>query len=229
MSNTMSTESPIIDDGSTDGGGQRRLLLVVGGAALLLVLGLGAYFLFLSGGGEEELAPVPSAAGAQPVEDGKKDKTTKKDDKAPNKTNIKFTVGSDPFAPLAAEAVIEPDPVSNDTTSTGTSNGSGTKSGGGSTPAPTAAPTPAPTQDAASTYEVTLRSVDLKQNSAVIVVEGKRYSVKVKEMFPSSDIGPFKLIGVGQLSSGKDTALVVFGSDVTVGLVAGKSVTFTTL
>lgn len=222
MSNTISTENPIIDDGSSDGGSQRRLLLVVGGAALLLVLGLGAYFLFLSGGDEEDLGPVPSAAGAQPVDEGKKDKKAKKDDSVPNKVNVKFTVGRDPFAPLAAEAVVEPAPVADDTSGTNTTK-SGTKGGEGTT-----TPTPAPTQDVVSTYQVTLRSVDLKKNTAVIEVDGKRYSVKTKDMFPSSDIGPFKLIGVGELASGKDTALVVFGSDMTVGLVSGKSVTFTT-
>ena len=48
----------------------------------------------------------------------------------------------------------------------------------------------------------------------MIDVNGKRYTVKAKDMFPSGDTGPFKLIGVGELPSGKDTPCVVFGSDV---------------
>ena len=111
MSDTISPQSPVVDDGSTDGAGQKRLLLVVGGAALLLVLGLGAYFLFLSGGEEEDLGPVPSAAGSQPTEDPvKKDKGSKKD-KAPKDVNADFTVGRDPFVPLSVEAVNEPEPA----------------------------------------------------------------------------------------------------------------------
>ena len=39
-------------------------------------------------------------------------------------------------------------------------------------------------------------------------------------MFPNSKTGPFKLTGVGELPSGKDTATVVFGSDAPVELVA---------
>ncbi len=224
MSNTLSTQSPTIDDGSGAGGSRRRLIMVVGGAALLLVLGLGAYFLFLSGGEEEDLGLVPSGAAAQQDEsNGKKDKGNKGDDKVPAEVDTNFAVGRDPFAPLPAEEVIPaPEPKPDPTTDT---SGDGT----GTTPEPTPTPTPTPTVDAVTTYDVTLRSVNLGKDTAVIVVDGKRYSVKAKEMFPSSDIGPFKLIGVGELSSGQDTALVVFGSDVTVGLVAGKSVTFTTL
>jgi hypothetical protein len=228
MSNTLSTQSPTIDDGSGAGGSRRRLIMVVGGAALLLVLGLGAYFLFLSGGEEEDLGPVPSGAAAAEESDGKKNKNSKGNDSkgndnVPAEVDTNFAVGRDPFAPLPAEEVIPaPEPKPEPTTDT---SGDGT----GTTPEPTPTPTPTPTVDAATTYDVTLRSVNLGKDTAVIEVDGKRYSVKAKDMFPSSDIGPFKLIGVGQLSSGQDTALVVFGSDVTVGLVAGKSVTFTTL
>jgi hypothetical protein len=230
MSDTISTENAVIDDGSSGDGSQRRLLLVVGGAALLLVLGLGAYFLFLSGGDEEDLGTVPNATGSQPVEDGKKDKKAKKDDKVSDKVNVKFTVGRDPFAPLAVEAVVEPPPekdTTSDTSSTDTTKGSGTKSGtGGNTPAPTTSPAPAPTQDAVSSYEVTLRSVDLKKNTAVIEVDGKRYLLKVKDLFPNTKTGPFKLTGVSETGSGKATATVVFGSDAPVELLAKDTVVF---
>lgn len=230
MSDTVATENPVIDDGSPGGGSQRRLLVVVGGAALLVVIGLAAYFLFLSGGEEEDLGPVPSAAGSQPVEEGDKDKKAKKDT-VPGKVNVKFTVGRDPFAPLAVEAVAEPAEAPEDTTSTDTTKSSGTKSGGGSsTPAPTSSPaptpTPTPTEDAATSYKVTLRSVDLKKETAVIEVDGKRYLLSVKDMFPNSKTGPFKLTAVGENGSGKAIATVVFGSDAPVELIAKDTVVF---
>jgi hypothetical protein len=234
MSDTISPASPVIDDGSTGGAGQKRLLLVVGGAALLLVLGLGAYFLFLSGGEEEDLGPVPSAAGAQPTEDPvKKNKGTKKD-KAPKNVNANFTVGRDPFVPLAVEKVSVPDEPAADTTTTNTSSNT-TKTGGGGTstapattpaPAPTSTPSPAPTEDAVTSYKVTLRSVDFAKDTALIEVNGKRYVVKVKDLFTNSKTGPFKLTRVGELPSGKDTATVVFGSDAPVELVAKDTVVF---
>ncbi|HUV48131.1 MAG TPA: hypothetical protein VMX11_04065 [Actinomycetes bacterium] len=232
MSDTISPQSPVVDDGSSDGAGQKRLLLVVGGAALLLVLGLGAYFLFLSGGEEEDLGPVPSAANNQPTEDPVKKNKGSKKDKAPKDVKADFTVGRDPFVPLSVEAVKEPAPAPEEpTTDTGKTSG-GTKSGGGTStapttaPAPTSSPSPAPTQDAVTSYKVTLRSVDLKKNTAVIEVDGKRYLLKVKDMFTDAKTGPFKLTGVGERDSGKATAIVVFGSDAPVELLAKDTVVF---
>ena len=234
MSNTVSTENLPTEDGSGTGG-QRRLLVIVGGAAVALVLALGAYFLFLSGGEEEDLGPVPSGAAA--VDDsngkdknGKNDKDGKdgkdgKDDDVPSEVDEDFTVGRNPFAPLPAEAIKEePAPPADDTTTDVADDG-----GTGPATEPAPEPTPTPTSDVASTYQVMLRSVDIGKESAVIVVDGKRYSLKIKEIFPDNATGPFKLLGVGELSSGKDTALVVFGSDTTVGLVANKPVLFSTV
>ncbi|MEO8107919.1 MAG: hypothetical protein ABI720_11445 [Actinomycetes bacterium] len=241
MSDTISPQSPVVDDGSADGAGQKRLLLVVGGAALLLVLGLGAYFLLLSGGDEEaDLAPVPSAVGTQPTDnDVKKDKGSKKDtkDKAPTNVEADFTVGRDPFVPLSVEAPVAPDPVVEEPTADAGSGSGDTNSGGGGTtstpstaPVPTSAPkptpSPTPTVDAVTSYKVTLRSVNFGKDTAVIEVNGKRYSVKVKDMFTNSKTGPFKLTRVGQLPSGKDTATVVFGSDAPVELVIKDTVVF---
>ena len=69
--------------------------------------------------------------------------------------------------------------------------------------------------------------MDVAKDSAVIEVDGKRYIVKVKDMFTNSKTGPFKLTGVGERASGKDTATVVFGSDAPVELVAKNTVVFT--
>ena len=50
-----------------------------------------------------------------------------------------------------------------------------------------------------TSYKVTLQSVDVAKDSAVIEVNGKRYLVKVKDMFTNSKTGPFKLTRVGEL------------------------------
>jgi hypothetical protein len=233
MSNTVPTASLPTDEASASGS-QRRLLVVVGGAALLLVLGLGAYFLLLSGGEEEDLGPVPSSAPAPTQETGKKDKSEKKDDTVPTEVDKNFTVGRDPFLPLAAEQVVEveapaeerQDPV-DDVGGTG-----GGQPDPAPAPAPTTKPTPAPTPTPTPTedevtYTVTLRSVDVAKESATIEVDGKRYIVKVKDMFTNSKTGPFKLTEVGERGSGKGTATVVFGSDAPVELVAKDTVVFT--
>ena len=230
MSDTLPSENLVIDDGSSDTGRQRQLLLLVGGLALLLVAGLGVYFLVLSGGEEEDLGVVPGAAAPQADagdENGNSDKNKKKKNKelAPTNVNANFTVGRDPFEPLAGEALVAPEPTADssttDTTTTGTGQGSVAPA-----PAPTTAPQPTPTQDTQTSYKVTLLSVDLKQKTAVIEVNGKRYPVKVKDMFTNTKTGPFKLTGVGKLGSGKEIATVVFGSDSPVELLVNEKVVF---
>lgn len=232
MSNTLSTETPTSDGGSAAGGSQRRLLLAVGGGALLLVLALGAYFLFLSGGEEEDLGPVPSGAASLPEESkGEKDKNG--GEQVPAEVDVDFAIGRDPFVPLAAEAVPEPAAPVDDTTDTGTDTGTDDpKDTGGTAPAPTPAPTPSPspsptpTEDPVTSFKVTVKSVDAGKEASVIEVNGKRYTVKVKDMFTNSKTGPFKLTRVGELPSGKDTATVVFGSDAPVELIAKDTVVF---
>lgn len=236
MSNTVSQENPIADEGASSDGGQRRLLLVVGGAALLLVLGLAGYFLFLSGGDDEEaFGPLPTAGTAAPDETtGGKDKASKKDKKVPNDVDANFTVGRDPFTPLGVEAVTVSSETTTETTdTTSDTSGTTTTNSGGNTgaapaPAPTSSstPTPTPTADTVTSYKVTLRSVDFGKDTAVIEVNGKRYPVKVKDMFTNSKTGPFKLTRVGELPNGKDTATVIFGSDAPVELVVKDTVVF---
>ncbi len=238
MSNTVSTESLPNQDGS-GAGGQRRLLMVVGGAALLVVLGVGAYFLFLSGG-EEDLGPVPSGAAAAQESGGKKDtgsngNDTKGNQNVPAEVDSDFRVGRDPFAPLPAEeVVVAPAPAPDDTSTDTTTSTSGTGGGTGTVPDPaptvssdpTPTPSPTPTADPVTSYKVTLASVDVTKDSAVIEVNGKRYVVKVKDMFTNSKTGPFKLTRVGELPSGKDSATVIFGSDAPVELVVKDTVVF---
>ncbi|MCZ3390183.1 MAG: hypothetical protein LH645_13955 [Actinomycetia bacterium] len=234
MSNETMTQNVSAEDGSAGSGGQRRLLIAVGGAALLLVLGLGAYFLFLSGGGEEDLGPIPSAAVTIPAKAAGNDNnantdngnTDKGDDSVPAKVDSNYSVGRDPFEPLAAEAVPEP-VASTDTTTTDTSTDTSTGTGTGTNPAPSGDAPPADT--GATTWSVTIKSVKSAQNLAVIDVNGQSYNVKVGEMFTDSQTGPFKLISVGQLPSGKDTGTVTFGSESQVELAAGETFVFSTI
>lgn len=235
MSNETMIQNAAPEDGSTGSGRQRRLLIAVGGAAVLLVLGLGAYFLFLSGGGEEDLGPVPSAAGAVPANANGNDNNgnsgnggnkggDKGDDSVPAKVDTNYAVGRDPFQPLAAEAVPEPVASPQDTTDTSTDTSTDTGTGTGTTPSPS------PTADTgATTFSVTITSVKAAQNSAVIDVNGQSYAVKVGEMFTDNQTGPFKLVSVGKLPSGKDTGTVTFGSESQIELAVGETFVFSTI
>ena len=235
MSDTLASEPLEGLDDAPAAGGQRRLLLLVGAAAAVLVLGLAGYFLFLSGGGEEDLGPVPQSAPAPVDTKEKGDKKGGKDDTTPAEVDDDFQVGQDPFQPLAVEAVAEPpaeEPVDDGGNGTETAdNNTDTGSTGGDASTPTPVPTvtvtaePEPTEEPV-TYKVKLISVDLVKEKATIEVDGKRYILAVKDMFPSTKTGPFQLTGVGEQGSGKDTATVVFGADAPVELVEKDAVTF---
>ena len=183
------------------------------------------YFLFLSGSSDEDLGPVPSAAGQAADEQdqakakAKKDKAEAEAEQANLNDKDIITVGRDPFEPLSVEAE-KPKPVDDTTDKTDPAT---TNTGGGA-PAPT--PTPTPTQDTDS-YTVTLISGNAKKGEATIEVDGKRYVVSEKDLFPSSTIGPFKLISVNEKKSGKVTATIAFGSASTVDLAVGDPIEFT--
>src|SRR5215204_6100523 len=104
MSDTIASENAEgVDSASADGvAGQRRLLLIVGGLAGLLVLGLAAYFLFLSGGSEDDLGALPAQGPAPSSADDGKQGDKKGDESKPESLPEKFDgeVGSDPFKPL---------------------------------------------------------------------------------------------------------------------------------
>lgn len=208
-------------------GGSRRLLMLVAGGAAVLVLGLAVYFLFLSGGEEEVAGPVVPAPTAS-EKPAKGDKGDKDDTDVPKEVDADFAVGRDPFAPLAVEAVKE-EPVDTGDADTGGAAAGGTDpvtDPGTPAPAPTVAPVPAPTVEPVTTYKVKLISVDLVKDKATIEVDGKRYVLAVKDMFPSTKSGPFQLTSVDERPSGKDTAMVVFGADAPVELVQKDAVVF---
>jgi hypothetical protein len=207
--------------------------MILGGVAVLLVVGLAFYFLVLAGGGEEDTGLVTSApTGAAPSPEVT-------ESTVPKDVDNKFQVGRDPFAPLSVEAEkVVPADSSDDPSDTPDGSGTNANNGGSNTnpqpttsPAPTVSASPSPTQTndpdpQPTSYKVTLKSVNVSKDSATILVSGKRYVVKVKDLFTNSKTGPFKLTWVGERADGKDTAKVVFGSDAPVELVQNNSVTF---
>lgn len=239
MSDTM--QAPPLggtDPGSDGPANNRRLLTVLAAVVGLVVLGAAVYFLFLSGGGsDDELGPLPQGAPTQAVPSD--------DDKAPkvdaNPLPKKFQgiVGRNPFQPLGAETVIEevavtdestvpsePEPVTSETAAPEPTTEPTP------TPAPTITvpepdPTPSETETTEQTrYNVTVKSVNLGEDKALLEVNGKQYRVGTKENFPDSEKGPFELLRVGRSDSGKAIATVIFGSEQPVKLMEGKQETF---
>ncbi len=215
MSDTL--QAPIGGDleQSGDGsGGNRRLLVALAALAGVLVIGAAVYFLFLSGdSADDELAAVPRA----PVTGTHDAKPDNGDggvvgDKVPEE--FKGNVGRDPFAPLAFELVTETPTATEVPTAEPTDGTGGT---------PVTDPQPTATSDpgAVSGYVVEVKSVDVAKDKANIDVNGKLYSVKTGEVFPSSTTGPFKVLRLGP-----GTAKVLFGSDLPVILKQGSPVTF---
>ena len=219
MSDTM--QAPIGGEleqsGDGSDGGSRRALVALAALAGVLVIGAAVYFLFLSGSpAEEDIAAVPRAgATGTPDVNENKGGTGNEGDKVPQE--YQGNVGRDPFAPLAFELVTEPAateaPTTEPTDSTGES--------------PTTDPQPSTSETApASSYVLEVESVNVASDRAVILVNGKPYTVKTDSVFPSSTTGPFKVLRLGQLDSGRGTAKVLFGSDLPVILKEGNPVTF---
>jgi hypothetical protein len=225
MSDTLMPEGPVVDESSGSSSRRNLVVLLVAVVALAVVAGA-AYFLFLSGSSEEDLGPVPSAAGQaadeadQAKAQAKKDKAEAEAEQAAFNDKDIITVGRDPFEPLSVEAK-KPQPVDDSTNQTDPATNSG---GGAPAPAPTPTPTPTPDNDS---YTVTLISGNANKGEATIDVDGKRYVVAEKDLFPSSTIGPFKLISVNEKKSGKVTATIAFGSASTVDLAVDDPIEFT--
>ena len=200
--------SPGPHDGS--GSSRRRLLIVVVVVAGVLVLGAATYFLFLSGGSsDEEFAPVTRGTPAATPDNGKKSGgQSNGGDKVPQKVDQDVAVGTDPFEPLAAEApVVSAAPVATDPADpTGTGD---------------------PAADA-GVYQLTVKSVNLEKDTANIDIDGKLYTVKAGNTFPSLTQGPFLLVRVDASQTGQGLARVIFGSDTPVVMKVGNTVTYTT-
>jgi hypothetical protein len=194
------TQAPLADslDDLDDPGGKgrnSRLLALLAVVAGLVVLGLAAFFLFFSGGGEEDLGgTVPTAqppAAVEPKQGGDK-ANTKKKDKTPPVFN--GSVGRDPFQPLAIEEVIVPPEAA-----VQPAGGTGTSDGTSSNTAPVAAP---------DYYLVVYRGTS--GGTVTMVVNGVTYPVQVGDLFPDRAAGPFK---VERVIDGGKKVVIKFGSE----------------
>ena len=234
MSDTLAAEPVDAVDDAGAASGQKRMLMIVGGLAALLVLGLAVYFLFLSGGGDEEdFGALPPAAPAPANTDDTKKDGKNDADQGTVPEEFSGNLGRDPFVPLSVEKVVETEaPVepTDTTTNTGTDGGTNPAPAPTVNPAPTSSPKPTPTDDPdpqTTTYKVTLLSVNVAKGEAKLEVNGKSYVVKEGKLFTNTKSGPFKLLSVSELPNGKDVARVKFGSDAPVELTAKEKTTFT--
>ena len=226
MSDTM--QAPIggeLDQSSEGSGGNRRALIALAALAGALVIGAAVYFLFLSGDSSDDaLGAVPQtqANGTKDAK-GNNGDGDKAGDKAGDKVPEEFkgNVGRDPFAPLAFELETA-EPVASEPVAT--------------EPPPATEPTgalptadPQPTSNnppATSAYVVEVKSVNVASGRATIAVNDKTYTVKTGDVFPSDTTGPFKVLRLSKLDSGRGVAKVLFGSDLPVILKQGHPVTF---
>ena len=201
-------------------GGNRRLLVIIAAVAGVLVVGAAAYFLFLSGGGtDEQLGAVPSSQPTgQPTQSAAQGTNGQH---VPKHVQNNFKVGTDPFKPLPAEALVTTpadDGTSTDTstgtqtgtstdTSTGTQSGTGTGTGTGT--------------GNVTIYVVQLMSVNTNKGTAKFQVNGLDQDVSSGDNFPDSKTGPLQLIGVNA-----DSARIQYGSGMVVILDVGAGMTF---
>jgi hypothetical protein len=199
--------------------GKGRVLALLGILAGVVVIGLAAFFLFFSGGSEEDLGPVPSAGGnpSQPADTGKDDGSGEGQGELPPEYD--GVVGRDPFQPLAAEEVVPP-PAPKPSAQP--------SSGNGGNPEPNPGPTSSeqPSEPSGTTaYRVTFVGVD--GAVAIFDVNGKTTRVKQGKLFPSTDEGPFKLLALSEdPGSGDPVATIVFGSETPENLGQGDSKTY---
>ncbi|MFZ0323370.1 MAG: hypothetical protein WAN48_04465 [Actinomycetes bacterium] len=208
------------DEGSSQGSNRRMLLMVGGAVGAVLLLGL-AYMTFFSGGGDTVVAvgvtPNPGAS-VSPSPTSTKPATLPPtfDDK----------VGTDPFEPLAAEAVPVVAPSSTDAPTTAPTDAPTTAP----TSAPTTAPTPAPTTTTSSapvtSYKVTVKSIDGNKLTATLVVNGQTYTnVKKGDKLPKGETVQFLVSNIYTDPTGSYVVLQL-GSGTPETVKEGKSTTF---
>ena len=133
---------------------------------------------------------------------------------------IKGNVGRDPFAPLAFELETA-EPVATEPAPTEPAATDPTGGIPATDPQPTSTNAPA-----TSAYVVEVKSVNVASGRATIDVNDKTYTVKTGDVFPSDTTGPFKVLRLSKLDSGRGIAKVLFGSDLPVILKQGHPVTF---
>jgi len=180
---------------SKGSGVNRRLLLVIGGAALV-VAALGGFFLLRSGGSTPEAVVVVHPA---VTPSGQPSAAATKQGGQTVPAVYHGQAGTNPFKPLPGEAA-KPSP-------------SPTGSAGAPTPAPSNGGGSTPT--AASSYQVTVKSVHVSSQTADLWVNGVKYNgVGVGDTFAST----FRLDSVGvDNQSGKSYVTLTFGDVAAAG------------
>jgi len=220
MSESTVSELKLPDSDEPSSGGNRRVLLVVAGAVGLVVLMALGYFLFLRGGGDTELAPVPQGQVATPTASPS---PSGKPTTAPATFNDE--IGRDPFEPLAAEAtpVTVPTDAPSDQPTDPTAQPTSGSTGGTPQPTPSATNTPAPSQ-----YQVTVQSVNATGTppTATLVINGAVYKgVKKGDLLPDGQVIQLQVVEIYSDPSGKYVQLRL-GSGSVETIAQGKSSTF---
>ncbi|TAK69557.1 MAG: hypothetical protein EPO13_06700 [Actinomycetota bacterium] len=148
----------------------RRPLLVVALLAVVVLAGLGVYLLTSSGGGEEDLGPVPAP---RTTVSAKPSATA-----APTPTaTLQQVTNKNPFGPLpGASRATTAAPTSGTTAGATTAPTAGTTTSGAA----------APTASAATATTLQLVSANQAEQTAVAKVNGKRYDVKAGQTFAKS-------------------------------------------
>ena len=159
-----------LDDHEPTGPRSRKRILITGGIAAALGLGAGLYFMFgMSAGSSDdaEFRLAPSVSSPQAVAPSTK----------PVVVPTVPKVGTrDPFKALKPGEAPAPVAVADTTTSTTSSSTSTTPMGSGAGPAtPSAAP--------ASSVTLSVASINLATQTAVVDVDGKKYATGIGKTF----------------------------------------------
>ncbi len=212
--------APEFDDAVSPDSGNRNKLLALGGLAAVLVLGVLAYFLVFAGGedpapsgSKSPNAPVPAAAGEEPVA------TTVK---SPRLTGKNF--GRDPFKALITEPVAVADaPPVGSTAGTTTTTGSGDitaspTTGGATTGTSSGATTTTDTPNQTVAHRFKVVDVAPDNSRISVKVDGKFYrNLKAGEVF--ADFFKVRFIGgaVNDFQFGEESFKVVGTKAVSIG------------
>jgi len=159
-----------VDDQEQTGRSSRKRILITGGVAAALGLGAGLYFMFgMNAGGSDdaEFRLAPSVSSPQAVAPSAK----------PVVVPTVPKVGTrDPFKALKPGEAPAPVAVADTTTSTTSSSTSTVPAGSGAAPA---APSGAP----ASSVTLSVASINLATQTAVVDVDGKKYATGIGKTF----------------------------------------------
>jgi hypothetical protein len=154
----------------SSGGSSRKRLILAAGAAAAIGLGAGLYFMFGTGGSDDaEFRLVPPVSSPQAVVPSTKPVVTAPAPKVGTR---------DPFKVLKPGAAPAPVAVADTTTSASSTSGNTTAAVAGPIASPSAAP--------ASSVTLSVTSINLATQTAVIDVDGKKYATAAGKTFAST-------------------------------------------